>query len=174
MTDDLERIVDGLESGRIGRREALRALGAVFAAAAAAGAAGAATAAGAASAPDTPGGASTSTFRGLGLDHLALRVTDVGRARRFYTERFGLETLSATGDSSCFLRAGDHFLALFRAETPGLDHWCMAIEDYEPAAAMRALRDAGHEPVRRGNRVYFRDPDGIEVQVTGAGGAWSG
>ena len=60
-------------------------------------------------------------------------------------------------------------LALFRGSTPGLDHYAFAIEGYSAAAAVEKLEAAGLKAKRRGNRVYFDDPDGIEVQVTAGG-----
>jgi catechol 2,3-dioxygenase-like lactoylglutathione lyase family enzyme len=69
-------------------------------------------------------------------------------------------------DSSCFLEVGrKNFLALFRAERPGLDHYCFTIDDYRVEDEVKRLGDAGLEPRRQQNRVYFDDPDGIELQL---------
>ena len=91
-------------------------------------------------------------------------VTDISRSRDFYQQHFGLETMSES-PSSCFLRCGKNFVALFRDTKPAMDHYCYAIERYEPADAVKRLKAAGLAPDRRGNRVYFKDPDGLEVQV---------
>ena len=39
----------------------------------------------------------------------------------------------------------------------------------EPHDAVARLKAAGLAPRRNGNRVYFDDPDGLEVQVTAGG-----
>ena len=57
-------------------------------------------------------------------------------------------------------------LALFKGEKPGLYHYCYSIAD--PADAVARLKAAGLAPKRRGDRVYFDDPDGIECQVASA------
>ena len=57
---------------------------------------------------------------------------------------------------------------LFKGEKPGLHHYCYSIANYDPADAVARLKAAGLAPKRRGGRVYFDDPDGIECQVAGA------
>ncbi|MEW4569722.1 VOC family protein [Tautonia sp. JC769] len=109
-----------------------------------------------------------STFGATGLDHIALNVRDVARSRDFYEEHLGLEVIRDGGEENCFLgRADGFFLTLFRGEGPGLHHYCYAIPDYDADEAERKLRGAGLEVRRESGRVYFKDPDGIEVQVAG-------
>ncbi|NIM02240.1 MAG: hypothetical protein GTN89_15965 [Acidobacteria bacterium] len=146
-----ERILDDYRSGTIDRRAALGRL-AVFFAAAYAGAPVLAS-------KEAP------TFASKGLNHLALRVTDVARSRDFYVEHFGLEVRSEFLPHNCFLGCGDNFVALFRSDTAGMDHFCFTIDDYDPAEALQRLKDAGLESHRVENRVYFKDPDGLEGQV---------
>ena len=107
------------------------------------------------------------TFRATGLDHVALDVADVPRSRDFYARHLGLEVIRE-GEDNCFLgRPDGFFLTLFRGDRPGLNHYCYAIEGFAADEAERKLRDAGLEVRREGNRIYFKDPDGIEVQVAG-------
>jgi catechol 2,3-dioxygenase-like lactoylglutathione lyase family enzyme len=77
----------------------------------------------------------------------------------------GLAPMSA-GERSSFLRCGNDFLALFKADRPGMDHFCFTVEGYEPADAVKRLQGAGLNPRRQADRVYFDDPDGLEVQVS--------
>lgn len=106
------------------------------------------------------------TFNAAGLDHIALSVRDVPRSRDFYRQHLGLDVIRDGGDRNCFLgRPDGFFLALFRSEEPGLDHYCYAVPGYDADEAERRLKDAGLEVRREGGRVYFKDPDGIEVQV---------
>ncbi len=152
-----DQIVEQFERGQLSRRQLvsqLMGLGAALALAP--------NAAGA----DQAGG---STFRATGLDHVALDVTDVPRSRDFYAEHLGLEVIRDGGEASCFLGSGgDFFLTLFRGDRPGLNHYCYAIKDFDADRAEEKLKAAGLKPRRVSGRIYFDDPDGIEVQVAGS------
>ena len=105
------------------------------------------------------------TFVATDVNHVALRVTDIERSSEFYQRHLGLKVASKTR-GTCFLRCKDaNFLALFRADEPAMDHYCYSIEEYDATKAVERLEAAGIEPRRAGNRVYFDDPDGLEVQV---------
>ena len=155
MTNEIARAVERYDSGRMTRRELvthLAALAVVF------GAAG----------RSSLSAADSSTFEGLGLNHIALHVTDVPRSRDFYVKHLGLSVTSDCGERSCFLDCGDQFVALFRAERPGMAHYCYAIKDFDLAVAEEKLNAQGLEPRvhRQGGRIYFDDPDGLEVQLS--------
>jgi catechol 2,3-dioxygenase-like lactoylglutathione lyase family enzyme len=152
MRDLIEGMLDAYDRGTIGRRELIAGLTAVVALRQEVSAAG-------------------STFRAAGWNHVALRVTDVARSRDFYQNHFGMPVLSQSG-SSCFLGVGkDGFLALFRGDKAGLDHYCIAIENYGAETAVEALQRQGLKPRRPAgtDRVYFPDPDGLVVQISGPG-----
>ena len=116
----------------------------------------------------------TGTFRARGLNHIALRVTDVNRSREFYEKHLDLDLIRQNGETNCFLGCGDNFVALFRSGTAGLDHYCYTIDGFDATRTMKVLQDANLKPVRRENRVYFDDPDGLTVQVSGKRDAWPG
>ncbi|MDW8353887.1 MAG: VOC family protein [Bryobacterales bacterium] len=102
---------------------------------------------------------------------MAVRVTDVARSRDFYQKRFELPVLSHSA-SSCFLGLGpEGFLALFRGQRAELDHCCIAVEHFRADAAVEELRRQGLNPNRPAgtDRVYFRDPDELVVQISAAG-----
>jgi catechol 2,3-dioxygenase-like lactoylglutathione lyase family enzyme len=107
-------------------------------------------------------------FKAKGLDHIALDVVDVPRSRDFYAKHLGLDVVR--GDDNALFMGADRgfFLALFKAEKAGLNHYCYGIENYDVATAVAKLREAGINPRQTGGRVYFPDPDGIEVQVANA------
>src|SRR5271165_5901053 len=110
-----------------------------------------------------------STFQATGLDHVALNVSSVPRSRDFYIKHLGLKVIRDGGEDNCFLGSGDDFfLTLFNGERPGLNHYCYAVRGYAADQAEEKLKAAGLKPRREGNRVYFPDPDGIEVQVAGS------
>lgn len=104
-------------------------------------------------------------FKAKGLDHIALDVVDVPRSRDFYAKHLGLDVVR--GDDNALFMGADRefFLTLFKAEKPGLNHYCYGIENYDAASAVANLREAGINPRETQGRVYFPDPDGIEVQV---------
>ncbi len=150
MHDLISALLNRYESGHVSRRGLIQALAALAAAAPAVSAA-------------------EPTFKGVGLNHIAVRVTDIPRAKAFYQDLLGLPLLSES-QSSCFLKLGDEFLTLFKNQNPGLDHYCIAIENFKPDAVMDQLTRKGLKP-RRANgtdRIYFRDPDGLEVQLSAA------
>jgi len=117
------------------------------------------------SAPAAP----ASTFKGLGFNHLALDVTDIARSRDFYMKHLGMNVLRESANA-CFLGLGPHFLALFRRPKAEMDHFCIAIENYDVAAVTAELKRQGLNPDQPSgtSRVYFRDPDGLMVQLSSA------
>ncbi len=104
------------------------------------------------------------TFKGIGVNHIALRVTDIPKSRDFYLEHFGLK-VNNEGDDFCFLGLGENFIALFRREEAGLDHYCYSIENYDATKTLQTLQDAGLEASRDVNRVYFEAPNGFTIQL---------
>ncbi len=155
MLARIARMIGEFETGRLTRRDLIAGLAAL---AAAGGAIGRAPAAGA------PRGA----FRAVGLNHIALNVTDVARSRAFYVEHLGLR-VSSESRGSAFLRCGDQFVALFRSPDPGMDHYCYAVEGYDAGDAARRLEARGIRPRVTRDRIYFDDPDGLEVQLSSPG-----
>jgi catechol 2,3-dioxygenase-like lactoylglutathione lyase family enzyme len=158
------KIVADFEQGRLTRRQLVSRLMGLGAALAALKGTAWAQESDATNASDS----SRATFQATGLDHIALDVTDVARSREFYQRHLGLRVIRGTGEDSTFMGADrDFFLTLFRADRPSLNHYCYAIEHYDPADAVERLSAAGLQPRRTGNRVYFPDPDGLTVQVAG-------
>ncbi len=167
MHTHIDLMIGEYERGRLTRRQLVVRLAAV--------ASGLAAAATAVAAQERPGSAAPPTrpadppreptFKATELNHVALRVADLARSQAFYEKHLGL-TVTSAGATTAFLDCGPHFLALFaeRGE-PGLDHFCFTVPRYEPADAVRRLEAAGLEATRRGDRVYFKDADGIELQV---------
>ena len=150
MHQTIDQMVSDYEEGGLTRRQLVAGLAAMAASSGAAGSA---------------AGAEGSTFMATGLNHIALSVTDVERARDFYVEHLGLRVTSEYLPSNSFLDCGDEFLALFRSREVGLAHYCYSIPDYNQHEAAERLRGVGLTPSLQGNRIYFRDPDGLVVQL---------
>jgi catechol 2,3-dioxygenase-like lactoylglutathione lyase family enzyme len=144
----IEKMLTDYEDRRVSRRQLIAVLSTV--------------AVGAAFAP-----AAQPTFQGVALNHIAIRVTNIQRSRDFYQKHFGLPVLHQ-GEDNCFLGLGKNFLTLFKNEKPGLDHYCIAIQNFQADAVVEELRRQGLRPRRPSgsDRVYFRDPDGLEVQIS--------
>ena len=153
MYADVEKMIGDYERGRITRRQLVSHFATLLAFA------------GGATFSATAGNQSASTFQAVDLNHIALNVTDIPRSRDFYVRHLGL-TVSRESDRSCFLTCGDNFVALFRSNEAGLAHYCYAIEDYSVDTAAEKLRAQGFEPRIAGDRIYFDDPDGLEVQLS--------
>jgi catechol 2,3-dioxygenase-like lactoylglutathione lyase family enzyme len=156
MIGEIDATLTELQQGRISRREAVSRVGAL--------ALGLAAGAATTGVQAKEGG---STFQARGLDHIALRVTDLNRSRDFYVKHLGARVTSQSG-SNCFLDCGaGDFVALFKSGSAGMDHYCYRLDEYDPSDVVARLKNAGLVPTRRENRVYFPDPDGLTVQLSG-------
>ena len=115
----------------------------------------------------------------LGLTHLALSVSDLNRAFQFYHDVFGMLAIyrepsfiqaqtPGTQDVIVFeLAEGDHV-----GQSAGIKHFGFRLadpRDIEKAAS--AIVQAGGKITRRGEfvpgepYVFFKDPDGYEVEI---------
>jgi catechol-2,3-dioxygenase len=150
MENVISRMLQGYEQGKIGRRQLIQALAALAAAPAAA-----------APAPESP-------FRGVGINHVSINVTDVKRSRDFYQKYFGLP-VDGESAKSCFLKAGNEYLTIFERPKSAIDHFCLAIDNYKTEAVVEAFKREGLNPRGAGNSVTVTDPDGLAVQITAAG-----
>ena len=165
MRAKLDRLVSCFERGAISRRELMAGLGTLCASAAG-------TARTSAQPPASPAPIPLS-----GMDHIALRVSDLERSTAFYRDHLG-GRIRSESSTSVFLDVGSHWVALFargavttghEARQPGVDHISFHSPQHRSLEArMRVLRDRGLDPTSPAgsNRVYFRDPDGIIRQLS--------
>ena len=121
------------------------------------------------------------------LEHVNLSVKDVDRSAAFYSDLLGLHTRwkGTFDDGRKAAHVGDdHFyLALFEAPAagsvnhdylrPGINHFGFVVDDLdavrdrlEQLAASDVTDTSDYEP---GRRLYFRDPDDIEVELVSYG-----
>jgi len=155
MMGQIDRFVQDYERGKLTRRQLVAHVAGLAAAVATAGTGGKAFA-------DSHEGASA--FKATGVNHIALNVPDVAKSRDFYVKHLGM-TVTRDGRDSCFMTCGKNFVALFRAEKAEMNHYCYSVEDFDVADAEKKLKAEGFKPRREGNRIYFPDPDGLEVQL---------
>lgn len=119
-----------------------------------------------------------------GLRHLALKVTDLSRARKFYEEMFGMRVVWEPDSENVYLSSGADNLALHQipaADVPRyksakdqlLDHLGFIMDS--PASVDRLFQQAERsgapivKPVKQHRdgsySFYMADPDGNVVQV---------
>src|ERR1700719_1451999 len=93
-------------------------------------------------------------FAILGIDHVVLRAVDPAALERFYVEVLGC-TLEKRQGTLTQLRAGSALIDIVPADTAGpahgtsrsgganLDHLCLRVEPFDPAAIARHLAAHG-------------------------------
>ncbi len=124
-----------------------------------------------------------------GVNHLALTVTDLKRAREFYTGLLGFQTIMELGPTRVMLGNGSAIVALSLPPDPkralrgdrfdenrvGLDHLSFSVAsraDLERAAHLFDERGVPHgeiEDTGAAMRMYmlaFRDPDNTQLELT--------
>jgi catechol 2,3-dioxygenase-like lactoylglutathione lyase family enzyme len=160
MRQAANELVDRFERGTLSRRELIAGLLALGA-----------------SARPASSAAAAGPIDVSGIDHIALRVSDVERSTRFYKEHLGA-TMRSQSPNAVFMDVGSQWIALFgpgaastgfAATPPGLDHISLqptSVRGFEQR--VQALRDRGLDPASPpgSSRVYFKDPDGVILQLS--------
>ncbi len=161
MEHEFDDLVRRYETGQISRRQLLASLAACCAVTPAA-----------ARAQSSP-----AKIEVAGWDHIALRVSDVERSKRFYVDHLGC-TVRSEATGIAMLNAGQDWVALFddrplttrlpRPAGPGVDHIAFRSVLRSFDERMTALRARSLNPVSPPGtgRVYFKDPDGIVLQLS--------
>jgi catechol 2,3-dioxygenase-like lactoylglutathione lyase family enzyme len=119
-----------------------------------------------------------------GLSHLALRVTDLARARQFYVETFGFQQVLET-EGLILVNASGTLIGLrgatgqtaagdrFDPHRVGLDHLALAVSDAGELDGLRRQLDAAEVPnngiepdeLTGGTYISFYDLDGIPWEL---------
>jgi len=119
-----------------------------------------------------------------GLGHLALRVTDLARAKQFYSETLGFPIVLEVGDI-VLVNAGGMLLGVrggnpetapgdtFNPFRVGLDHIALAVADPAELEGLQRQLDAAGVPnngveddsTTGGRYISFYDPDGIAWEL---------
>jgi catechol 2,3-dioxygenase-like lactoylglutathione lyase family enzyme len=117
------------------------------------------------------------------IDHVALTVRDVARSIGWYRDVLGLERKhqDVWGDHPAMVFAGDTGLALFPARgdvanapdpraTAIMRHLAFQVDRPNFLRAQESLRAQGieftFEDHTISHSIYFRDPDGYELELT--------
>jgi catechol 2,3-dioxygenase-like lactoylglutathione lyase family enzyme len=122
----------------------------------------------------------TDVIETQGMRHVALRVADVERSKRFYCEVFGMRVVWQPDPDNAYLSSGSDNLALHReagTDAPGglqtLDHIGFFVAQLDQLERdFTWAQQHGLEIVRPLRRhrdgtssFYIADPDGIVVQL---------
>ena len=123
------------------------------------------------------------------LDHVGVKVTDLDRSIRFYSDLFGFEMVDRrmlgnskveaaamdVGGSIIFLLNESSFRARSPEEHGGVDHFCLTFTDPEfreildRTKAMGVRLEGGVMPrtgaTGRSDSQYILDPDGNQIEV---------
>ena len=146
MQERIEALVDGYMDGRMTRDEVVRQLVAL-------------------AGGEPPSTEGDSLFTSLGINHVALSVSDVSNMADFLGRHLGTTVIRAS-EAAGFLACGaNNFVGLFQREATGLNHVCFSVEGYDPERAVAKIESAGLRAHRNEDRVFFPGPDGILFQV---------
>lgn len=128
------------------------------------------------------------------LDHLVLRVTNLGAMMAFYTDVLGCPIEKIQEDLGLYqLRAGSALIDLVPVDGPlglkggappgvqgrNLDHFCLRVDPFDADAIIGHLRAHGADPAPvasrygaegQGPSIYVSDPEGNVVELKGAPG----
>ena len=123
------------------------------------------------------------------LDHVGVKVTDLDRSIRFYSDLFGFEMVDRrmlgrsnveaaamqVGGSIIFLLYEPSFRVRSAEEHGGVDHFCLTFTDpefreiLERIQAMGVKLEGGVVPrtgaTGRSDSQYILDPDGNQIEV---------
>ena len=131
-----------------------------------------------------------SRFKIHGIDHLVLRVSNLGASRKFYEGLLGCVMERELPDLGLYqLRAGRQLIDLVPVggqlagdsevvqKNKNLDHFCLTISPFEPEAITKRMVLAGVVCSEVGSRygadgyglsIYVVDPDGNTVELKAA------
>jgi catechol 2,3-dioxygenase-like lactoylglutathione lyase family enzyme len=107
--------------------------------------------------------------RVYGCNHVAIEVTDVKKAVRFYSDVFGLKMLRG-GEGAAWCRLGEHqFMAIFKVKTLQPDRskhiGFMVRDDAQIREVRKKLVKKYKIKLMPRFRCDFRDPWGNRIQV---------
>jgi catechol 2,3-dioxygenase-like lactoylglutathione lyase family enzyme len=154
MQPVISDLVERFDNGTLSRRQLIQGLTVLAAAGSAA-----------------PAAAQSTPFSSAGIDHISIQVTNLARSIQFYESIFGLTILNQD-EPNKIVRMGKTRVIVSLHEKPPtgiVDHFAIAIENFDQEQATRALREHGLTAEQNLDYgFYVRDPEGVPVQMVGA------
>jgi len=107
-------------------------------------------------------------FRPTGLDHILLNVSDPEKSAEFYSKVLG--PISQRNNNRIWFQVGKSRIGLLKTpagERTGVSHYCVSVERFDYADAVKRLEAAGVkvDTPEVAGAPDIRDPDGYRVQV---------
>ena len=158
MTDNIEALLSAYEHGACSRRHFIAAISSVVSVPTIA-----------AARPQMGAGAPGAPFVPRGINHVTIKVKDLNKSRQFYERLFRFPR-AEEGEDSYFYGMGSTFLSLDAlGHESTIDHFCIGIDGYDPQKTKEKLASFSVDSsIENGNQLYFRDPDGLKVQLSSA------
>ncbi len=110
-------------------------------------------------------------FVSNGIDHISIQVTDLARSIEFYQSIFGLSILNQDEENEIVRMGVDRVIVSLHHKAPTgiVDHYAIAIENFDREAVTRVLTEQGLTAEQNLDYgFYVRDPEGIPVQIVGS------
>ncbi len=152
MREVINDLVERFDNGTLSRRQLVHGL-TVLAAAGSASQASAQT---------------TTPFVSNGIDHISIQVTDLERSIDFYQSIFGLTILNQDVENEIVRMGRDRVIVSLHHKAPTgiVDHYAIAIADFDRQAVTDALAERGLEARENLDYgFYVRDPEDVPVQI---------
>ena len=116
------------------------------------------------------------------IEHANITVSNVNASIAFYQKLFGgkvrWQGTNGNGNRAAHVGVADTYLALFEADsagkapagyqTVGFNHLGFEVEDldaYRRQLGVMGVEIKGEEDYEPGRRLYFYDPDGVEIEL---------
>jgi len=109
-------------------------------------------------------------FVSTGIDHISIQVDDLAPSIAFYQDIFGLAILNQDVDNEIVRMGVSRVIVSLHRKAPTrlVDHFAIAIEDFDRDEVTSALAEHGLTPAQNLDYgFHVRDPAGIPVQIVG-------
>jgi len=155
MEDVIARLLENFEEGKMSRRQLIQNLAIAAAAAPVVSSVPAVAAEG-------------SAFKATAIHHISYTVADYAKTRDFFVGVFGVK-VSADDGKRCNLSSGNFDMVVRNGSVsaPMVDHFGIAIENFNKSAVIAELKRRGLNPQSgpAENGVSIKDPGGFRLQV---------
>ncbi|MEP7353891.1 MAG: hypothetical protein ABI824_11725, partial [Acidobacteriota bacterium] len=106
------------------------------------------------------------------LDHIEFTVSEVEKSLAFYTRVFGNVVMKNNQTTRRYLKLGANYLAIDKAATARVDHFCGGIDRFDIGELHKHLEGQGiaYRDYPSGKDLSVADPDSIKMQLAASNG----